>query len=57
MLIEISDTQRHALIDIILVYIRLKDEPQIFVDVVRDLEATAPELLNMLINVGEPRYL
>jgi hypothetical protein len=41
-----------ALLDILLVYVRLPDEPQEFVDVVHDVTTTTGELLQLIGNAG-----
>lgn len=46
-MVKLTESQRMALVDILIVYIRL-DEPQEFVDVVRNVTTKTGELLKLM---------
>jgi hypothetical protein len=48
--LRLTRSQQMALLDILLVYVRLPDEPQEFVDVLRDVTTTTGELLQLIGN-------
>jgi hypothetical protein len=54
--LRLTRSQQMALLDILIVYVQLSEEPQEFVDVVRNVTTTTGELLHLLGNaVAEGR--
>lgn len=51
-LLRLTRSQQMALIDVLIAYIRLPDEPQEFVDVVEDVTTSAGQLLHLITLAG-----
>jgi hypothetical protein len=51
--LRLTRSQQMALVDILIAYCRLKDEPQEFVDVVKDCTTTTGELLALVADLRE----
>jgi hypothetical protein len=51
-LIRLTRSQQMALIDVLITYIRLADEPQEFVDVVEDVTTGTGQLLHLIAQAG-----
>jgi hypothetical protein len=49
-ILRLTTSQRMALTDVLLSYIRLSDQPQEFLDVVNDITTTAGDLLRLVLS-------
>ena len=53
-LVRLTRSQQMALLDVLITYVRLADEPQDFVDVLRDVTTGTGELLHLIAQAGMP---